>query len=151
MDKNYHFALRPDAQPFDEIRLVTVPRFKTSGLSGDEWRISVVAKFYRKGKVMHEEYVGHNIQDGVLHLGMKFSEAYDKAAYFAGEGNSCDQEGCSSDAKYIFKVKNEYCNNPYQHGPIACERYRKFCESHKHRGDCGFDDSDTNYELVEIL
>lgn len=36
-------ALRPDAQAFDEIRIVTVPRYKQSGLSGDEWRIHAEA------------------------------------------------------------------------------------------------------------
>gem|GEM_PF-6705725 len=42
------YALRPDAQAFDEIRIVTVPRYKTSGLSGDEWRISAMIQFFAK-------------------------------------------------------------------------------------------------------
>jgi len=47
-------ALRPDAQAFDEVRIVTVPRYKTSGMSGDEWRISATIQFMRKGRIVHE-------------------------------------------------------------------------------------------------
>ena len=42
-------ALKPDAQAFDEVRIVTVPRYKRSDLSGDEWRISAEIQFYRNG------------------------------------------------------------------------------------------------------
>jgi hypothetical protein len=51
-------ALRPDAQAFDEVRIVTVPRYKISGLSGDEWRISSHIEFYRKGRKVHERGFG---------------------------------------------------------------------------------------------
>ena len=40
---------------YDEVRIVTVPRFKTSGMSGDEWRTSAVAQFLRKGEVVASE------------------------------------------------------------------------------------------------
>lgn len=48
-------AYRPDAQAFDEIRIFTVPSYKTSGLSGDEWRISATVEFYRNGILRHTE------------------------------------------------------------------------------------------------
>ena len=48
-------ALKPDAQAFDEVRITTVPRYKMSGLSGDEWRISGKIQLLRKGKVVAEK------------------------------------------------------------------------------------------------
>jgi len=48
-------ALRPDAQAFDEVRITTVPRYKMSGLSGDEWRISGKIQLLRKGRVVAEK------------------------------------------------------------------------------------------------
>ena len=35
-----HFERHPDDEWYDEVRIVTVPRYKTSGLSGDEWRFT---------------------------------------------------------------------------------------------------------------
>lgn len=57
-------ALRPDAQACDEIRIYTVPRYKTSGLSGDEWRISAVTEFYRKGRSSCGTPMGLEILNG---------------------------------------------------------------------------------------
>jgi len=59
-EEKYNYALRPDANSFDEIRIRTIPRYKTSGLSGDEWRISMVTEFLRKGKVVHETTAKNN-------------------------------------------------------------------------------------------
>lgn len=41
-------AYRPDAQAFDEVRITTVPRWKESELSGDEWRISAKMEFLNR-------------------------------------------------------------------------------------------------------
>jgi len=38
----------------DEIKIVTVPRYKTSGMSGDEWRFSARVQLWRKGHLMFE-------------------------------------------------------------------------------------------------
>ena len=46
-NRNHH-----DDEWYDEIRVTTVPRFKTSGLSGDEWRRSAKVTFLRKGIVL---------------------------------------------------------------------------------------------------
>ena len=48
----YHRRLR-DWEPFDEITMRVVPRYKTSGLSGDEWRQHVEVQFKHKGEVVH--------------------------------------------------------------------------------------------------
>lgn len=143
-------ALKPDAQAFDEIRIVTVPRYKQSGLSGDEWRISARIEFWRKGKLILESACG-DIESAVTLVGARYLEAVDNGnGYFAGEGDICDQEGCAEPATVTYKVKKEYSrdnphewNKPYDHLVI-----RKFCNKHKRRGDCGMDDADENYEKI---
>ena len=51
-----HTKIPPDRQAFDEIRIKTEPRYKQSGLSGDEWRISGKIEFMYKGEVVFETY-----------------------------------------------------------------------------------------------
>lgn len=139
------FAIRPDAQAFDEVRIITIPRYKTSGLSGDEWRISARMQFLRKGVVHHEVSVG-SVETA---CGMAYAE-YVKAvddgkAYFAGDGKVCDQEGCVDLATVWYRLKRRFCNEGHGSEPIGMT-IRSFCERHKKRGDCGLDDADRNYE-----
>lgn len=149
-------ALRPDAQAFDEVRITTVPRYKTSGLSGDEWRISAKIEFMRKGKVVHEER-SRDIQMACYHVGYLHSKACDDAkGYFAGEGDACDQEGCSEPATVTYAKKKDYCERCGKPSEIVAitlngdrKSLRRFCDRHSTRGDCGLDDCDTNYEVVE--
>ena len=143
-------ALKPDAQAFDEVRIVTVPRYKMSGLSGDEWRISAEIKFYRNGVLKHSESFG----DVKTACGFAYAEYVracdDGKAYFAGEGDFCDQEGCSEKAAHRLVIKTNYCPNcavPAQHQFPA---YRLFCDRHKQRGDCGIDDANRNYDVEAI-
>jgi len=150
--KNERRALKPDAQAFDEVRIVTVPRYKTSGLSGNEWRISARIELWRKGKKVHEAFAG-TVQWACVLAGTTYLRAQDDGlGYFAGEGDICDQEGCAATATNILKLKAEYCrdghkSNPYEHDPRPL--VRKFCDRHSTRGDCGLEDSDANYELLE--
>lgn len=137
-------AIRPDAQPIDEIRITTVPRYKESGLSGDEWRISAKAIFIRKGMVISEksysniEYAVRLLDRDLIHI----SEG--NGGYYGGEGNLCDQEGCSSEVTVKYQMKKEYCRQG--HGTeLSSPQVRFFCDKHKTRGDCGLDDADRNY------
>lgn len=152
-------AVRPDAQPFDEVRIVTVPRYKESGMSGDEWRISAKIQLLRKGKVVFEDHRG-NIEAAARHLAWIIDKATDDGkAYFGGEGDTCDQEGCSDKATVTYRVKRTYCSTcgKTERGSTEEEvartlsggnSIRQFCERHKRRGDCGIDDADSNYERV---
>ena len=146
-------ALRPDAQAFDEIKIVTVPRFKTSGLSGDEWLISANIELWRKGKLIHEQHYS-NVETAARFLPFVLARAHDDGlAYFGGEADICDQEGCKENATVKLRLKKEYCSGPgccgqerrYQSG----DDYRMFCERHSTRGDCGIEDADANYEIME--
>lgn len=141
------FAQRPDAQGFDEVRIITKPRYKTSGLSGDEWRISAETQFLRKGVVVHT--TGHrNVETaaGFLYADMLTAQD-DGKAWFGGGGDTCDQEGCSEKAIIVYRLKKAYCREGHATDPHR-ETFRQFCEKHKTRGDCGLDDADVNYEKV---
>lgn len=137
--------MRPDAQAFDEVRIVTVPRFKESGLSGDEWRIHAEAQFYRKGKLIFSEGC-RNVEMACRFLSWWHAQACDDAkGYFAGDGVTCDQEGCSEPATVRYRRLFDYCNGGHKGKVSDVSLYRHFCERHKERGDCAFDDADANY------
>jgi hypothetical protein len=143
--------LKPDAQGIDKIIIETVPRWKDSEFSGSEWRISAVTKYYRKGKLIKETYTS-NVNYAAYMVGARLIQLQDEGlGYFAGEGTICDQEGCESEAKYTMKKKFDFCRDGHKSDKPS-NAYRLFCERHSRRGDCGFDDSDSNYcEKVELL
>jgi len=141
--------LRPDAQGFDEVRLVTVPRWKDSYLSGSEWRISIKAQYFRKGRMLFEESISHKMDDAASFMGWKYTCACEGThQYYAGEENWCDQEGCAEQATVTYRKKFDWCQSGHKTETIGIV-IRKFCDKHKTRGDCGLDDSDSNYELFE--
>lgn len=135
----------------DEIRLTEKPRFKTSGLSGDEWRTGVHIEFLRKGHVVWEKWVGS----------MRYAAA--AIAWFhatADEGDDwkhlpdevddrlCKQPGCPKPAVHFVRLKMEACSNGHRTAPVFPDTRRGFCGEHKTRGDCGIEDADSNYEAV---
>src|SRR5690348_445902 len=131
-------ALKPDAQGFDEIRIITVPRYKTSGLSGDEWRISARIQVFRKGRLIHEQSY-RNVETAAMYLPALLGTLNDDGkAFYAGEGDICDQEGCSENATVIYRMKAKYCRDGHKE-ELHNVTIRKFCDRHKVRGDCGLD------------
>lgn len=139
-----------DYQPIDEVRFVTVPRYKTSGLSGDEWRISAKIQYMKKGVVVYERSC-RNIDSALRYADWWLTEWLENGNYSAGRSeHQCDQEGCSERATVAYRLKKLYDrssgNASEPHRPtVAC-----FCERHKTRGDCGLEDADNNYERVEF-
>lgn len=144
-EKRKSCALRPDAQAFDEIRIFTVPRYKQSGLSGDEWRIHAECQFYRKGKLIFSEGCRDTKTAAGLLYSWYVSACDDGKGYFAGDGITCDQEGCAEPVTVRLRRLAEYCNSGHKADVSDVSRYRHFCEKHKQRGDCGLDDADQNY------
>lgn len=144
-------ALKPDAQPFDAITITTVPRYKSSGLSGDEWRISARIDFYRKGEKVHEAHY-RDVEKACAFLISEFYRAIDDGkGYYAGTDDICDQEGCAEPATVTYRVKAEFCSDhPHEHKREFKDEVviRKFCARHSRRGDAAFDDADSNYELI---
>ncbi len=142
-------ALPPDRQGFDEVRIVTVPRWKESELSGSEWRISACITMMRKGHVIAERRFG-NVENAARFLDWVMSEVQDEGKcdlnnpLFQG---LCDQEGCSDSATVIYRLKARYCHEGHKSDVMPQGEYRQFCERHKQRGDCGLDDADENYVM----
>lgn len=147
LGKRWWRDMKPDAQAFDRVEITTVPRYKQSGLSGDEWRISASIKFYRKGALVHE-IATRNIQTACHHLGYHHDAAIDDGkAFFAGEGAACDQEGCAEPATVWYRKLANYCQDGHKTEPNN-PTYRQFCDRHKTRGDCALDDADQNYSQL---
>ncbi len=145
-------ALKPDAQAFDEIRIITVPRYKESYLSGSEWRISAQMQFYRKGKLIFVDECS-DVKHACYLVGARHMEASDRGeGHFGGERDVCDQEGCCEKATVAYRLKKEFSrDNPHEwNKPYDHVTYRLFCDRHKTRGDQGGDDTDDNYEQIEI-
>jgi len=143
-----------DDEYIDEIRIDLVPRFKTSEMSGDEWRVSARIRFFRKGHEVWSRGFG------------KLSTAVNALPWFfvvAGEGSDfkmlgreqelalCQQPGCSEPSvkRYRFKKVRDcpQSGKMYEPGP-SFEYVTAFCQRHAHRGDCGLEDADDNYEVL---
>ncbi len=157
----------PDDEPFDEITIKIAPRFKTSGLSGDEWRHSARVRFWRKGMLAAEdEYtsmkVAADMLPGLMHtipemhnrLDRDRSEpTYDHPMFSGQPATLCFQPGCKNASTVLYRIKRRYSPR----GHLLAERYqnprpehRAFCDDHKDRGNCGLDDAMDNYETVEV-
>lgn len=143
-------ARKPDAQAFDRIEIITVPRYKESELSGDEWRISAAIIFYRKGKEVHR-VSARNVEYACRFLDARFMEACDDAkGFFAGEDDICDQEGCAEKAVWRHELKQKYDNRGTPYPCMDGGEYRLFCDRHKTRGDCACEDGDDNYIVTPL-
>jgi len=139
-----------DDEYVDEIVIRTVPRWKTSGMSGDEWRVSGRVTIKRKGHTILEtsfQKIGSAVamlpgllltlleQDQVTRL----PDAVDHAL--------CFQPGCDKPAVSIYRLKYDYCQRGQKHD-VHRDTRLAFCQAHLQRGDCGLKDADDNYEVV---
>ena len=152
MDMNQHFSRHPDDEYIDEISIQMVPRYKTSGLSGDEWRVSARVQFKRKGLVISEKTVG-SIEAAASYVPWGLltfrEEAQDPDWLNREEARGlCLQPGCSEPATIIYQLKVRYCREGHKSDPHRPE-FRRFCARHARRGDCGLEDADENYTLIE--
>ena len=137
-----------DDEWFDEVRITTVPRYKTSGLSGDEWRRSARIELLRKGKVQSTTSLTkmlYAIMD-LPHVWLQAEESWNNWDEEMKRG-LCMQPGCSKPATVTYRYKAFYsrdgtCEEPQE------PTYIVFCDEHKERGDCGLEDCDANYQDV---
>lgn len=157
MKERKHFKRHRDDDIIDAIRILTVPRFKTSGMSGDEWRTSAVIELRRKGTLIYSRAY-HNMDAAAAHLPWLLKtwcelgddEIPNWAEQINRDRELCHQPGCAEEGFVIYKLKREYSNR----GDLIDEEdthtdyYRTFCEKHSDRGDCGREDAERNYETV---
>lgn len=147
-EKMWH-KRHPDFECYDKITMEVVPRYKESGLSGDEWRQHVEVTFWFKGHRIYS-YGARDMQAAMMLFGHHFFETTSPISdkILKLEEDLCDQPSCTNPPthRYILKElfsssgdkldKSDQGDRPY---------YRKFCQKHGTRGDCGREDSDANY------
>ena len=148
MDEKPFYVRHDDDAWVDEVRIQTIPRYKTSGLSGDEWRVSVRVQLLRKGCVVAERGYG-TIDAAVAFLPGFLIERRELGCMDPPETESlCFQPGCSEPAVSEYRLRKEYCQRGHASEPAFADMRRKFCQKHLQRGDCGLEDADANYEVV---
>lgn len=142
-----HKRLR-DFEFVDAIRIRLVPRYKTSGLSGDEWRQHAQIEFLFKGQVIGETS-WRTVEYAVMALGADLLRLGDSGIpdeVIALERVKCDQPSCQNDAVGRFEIKREFGRQGEDVVPSNYFRYyRQFCKVHLRRGDCSREDCDDNY------
>ena len=145
-DRLYHKRHR-DFEYYDRIEFGIVPRFKTSGLSGDEWRHTIVVRFYFKGVEVRLETYG-DMKAAAAHLpGIFYSYEPIPEAVIAREKDCCDQPGCEQKWVGRFELKRQTAPTGewLDASESSLRYYRQFCLKHIERGDCSREDADRNY------
>ena len=151
MTTEYHRRLHK-FEPFDEIRIKVVPRFKTSGLSGDEWRQSAVVELMFKGEVVGEASYG-SMEWAVAYLPSFIADAGSPITetIVQMEKELCDQPSCRLPimSKYRLKRLTSAQGEYLDESEHTADYYRHFCGVHLRRGDCSREDCDDNYEVID--
>lgn len=149
--KNTFFKRHPDDEYYDKITIEAVPRYKTSEMSGDEWRVSATMKFWRKGQLVFERSF-NKMETAAIAMPWFFRTASEGDDFKqAKDEKLCDQPGCGAAAINEVRLKKEYSERGEElseRNMSSFEKRRKFCERHLRRGDCGLEDSDKNYEIL---
>jgi len=149
-DERFHKRL-PRFESFDRFELVVVPRYKTSGLSGDEWRQSIAIRFYFKGELVHEDGA-HTMRAAIAFLGWKWATAQEPIPerVLEIEKTKCDQPSCTNDWTNEYELIEEFSRSGERLDPKDrhFRHYRRFCNRHARRGDCSREDADRNYKVL---
>lgn len=151
---------------FDKIEVERIERYKTSGMSGDEWRFSWRIRCIRRGRVLVQRWCnGHDyamlLAATAMAIGWEivgFHESHPEWQIVEPwddgiEKGICCQPGCPIKATVHYRMKREYDRSCFFSKDLEDDQlwYREFCEKHKRRGDSGLDDGEGNYELMEDL
>lgn len=146
----------PDFEVFDKITMEVIPRYKQSGLSGDEWRQHVEVTLYFKGKEI-KRFGARTMHIASMMLGHELifitedESIPDKVREL--EKVKCFQSSCDQDATTKNYLKNLFSSSGMKldASEIHFPYYRKFCDKHSTRGDCSREDCDKNYSKVMSL
>lgn len=150
-DTHSHKRL-PRFEAFDRIELVVVPRYKTSGMSGDEWRQCTAIRFYFKGELVHED-AAHDMRDAIAFLGWKWAIAQEPIPerVLEIEETKCDQPSCTNVWTNEYELIQEFSRNGERLDPTDqyFKHTRRFCNRHARRGDGSREDADRNYKVLK--
>lgn len=192
-----------DHEPFIQCRMI--PRYKTSGLSGNEWRVSAMwehkegglwvpfdgqyrnietagaalfpglfsshkdwhektctsIRLFRKGRPIIEMTNDGKPQPLLVaagHLPWTLviwpEQDHGLPGPFGGDCTKdlCFQVGCNNKAVSTYTLKKRYNRSGNERSAESKWLGRaavRFCEKHLRRGNCGLEDSDDNYEVIE--
>ena len=158
-------ALRPQWHPDDDIidgvTIECCERWKDSELSGSEWRFSYTTKLWRKGKVIAIDGGHYKLENAVAHLPWllkiwgesgRYLEDIPKSERWSGLSiRDCCQPGCAEPATLVRRMRRTWSKPCDLSAPATDGEVRSFCERHRHRGDSGLDDGESNYGEPEAL
>lgn len=151
MGKVFRSPKRHDDDSYvDEVRIKIVERYKTSGLSGDEWRFSARIEFLRKGQVLHTRSLS-DIETALKYAPWALATAYEGEGWeYAKDAGLCMQPGCTNVAVSTYELIEDFAANGMRLDPSDChgQYIRCFCQRHLRRGDCGREDADSNYRVT---
>jgi hypothetical protein len=151
MTQEFYYSPHDDDEYFDEVVIRTVPRYKTSGLSGDEWRVSAVVELKRKGMVVYDRGFG-TLAAATAFLPGIFISARENLPADVMEAQRarpvCMQPGCAEPATTVYRKRRRYDRDGRAYEPMTGGEYLRFCQRHARRGDCGLEDADENYEVI---
>lgn len=140
-----------DDEFFDHVEINCIERWKESELSGDEWRFSYEVSFWRKGQKLLSASFSKLAWalDAVPYLRKTYAPGSKETHVEFVEDGYCMQPGCLNKATLEYRKIKDWCNRCGESKEIQyIEKRRRFCNSHRYRGDCGLDDSDINYEPI---
>jgi hypothetical protein len=153
MSKPFYPRLRTD-EGFDEVRIRTIPRFKSSGLTGSMWRTSVEVQLLRKGRVLQTAHFA-NLRTAAAYLSHLIGSTIEHPDFDwpKDDHEFCQQPGCSEKKEVEFALSSSFCEycsectvrNLKDEG---MDYRRGFCKKHAYRGDQHADDSDRNYTVI---
>ena len=155
--KDTFYRRHNDDELIDRVTIDCVPRFKTSGLSGDEWRVSYVVRLYRKGHLMVENWYTR-LRYAIAALPWvvaTWTEGSDEdterrwSAFLRIEDSLCHQVGCGEPATVIVKLTRlTSVDGAYIVDESSFTYLRAFCDRHATRGDSDREDNDADCVVV---
>ncbi len=148
-DEDFYHERPHDFELWDEVRLKAVYRYKSSNLSGSEWRYGVVMEFYFKGQLM-KECSWRDMETAMKYLPVTYSNDEPISdEWLKIEKETCDQVACPEKAVNWFALRRKTDRSGhFLEKETDFVYYRKFCEKHSHRGDSDREDCDEN--MVKI-
>lgn len=151
LDNVFYKRHRDDECYVDELRIITRERYKTSSLSGDEWRFHRVLQCFRKGVLLFEKAFNGTVADVASYAPWQMVEALENGEIAAVDDKAlCFQPGCSNKATSEYEIIEEFGRQGERLHPDeqSFSHRRKFCQKHLRRGDCGREDQDANYRVL---
>jgi hypothetical protein len=144
-DETYFTKKHNHDEGFDRVQIYLEPRWKESELSGDEYRWSHYAHAYRKGEVIAKGG-GLTLLEAAIDL---IPKLYVLSVQDLLTGDECAQPECPNEPDVLYRLITQW----NRQGTLSSRKdniVRPFCKDHVHRGDCGMEDNDLNYERLAL-